>query len=171
MYILQNICIFKFTQSRFHVNCLIWVSKRKYSAKLCVSALVPDFYRSLVATSIHHWVPSMLTVCSSHVTYPFQSESTLYSCLNVKELLARSRREIWRLSDCNCFNFSMRCRPYLPVSLFMRCRERYNLCMNCACIVGSWIVNPTSCWNTTVVKYGGLLYTDLILLWHVTANF
>ena len=33
-------------------------------------------------------------VCSCHVTYAFQSESTLYSCLNVKELLARSRREI-----------------------------------------------------------------------------
>ena len=30
-----------------------------------------------------------------------QSESTLYSCLNVKELLARSRREIWSWSDCN----------------------------------------------------------------------
>ena len=40
--------------------------------------------------------------CSScHVTYAFQSESTLYSCLNVKELFARSRRKIWRLSDCN----------------------------------------------------------------------
>ena len=35
-----------------------------------------------------------LTVCYYHVTYAFQSESTLYSCLNVKELLARSRREI-----------------------------------------------------------------------------
>ena len=34
------------------------------------------------------------SVCSCHVTYAFQSESTLYSCLNVKELLARSRREI-----------------------------------------------------------------------------
>ena len=34
-----------------------------------------------------------LTVCSYHVTYAFQSESTLYSCLNVQELLARSRRE------------------------------------------------------------------------------
>ena len=31
---------------------------------------------------------------SYHVTYAFQSESTLYSCLNVKELLARSRRVI-----------------------------------------------------------------------------
>ena len=42
-----------------------------------------------------------LTVCVYHVTYEFESESTLYSCLNVKELLARSRRHIWRLSDCN----------------------------------------------------------------------
>ena len=37
---------------------------------------------------------SDLTVCSYHVTYAFQSESTLYSCLNFKELLARNRREI-----------------------------------------------------------------------------
>ena len=32
-----------------------------------------------------------LTVCSCHDTYTFQSESTLYGYLNVKELLARSR--------------------------------------------------------------------------------
>ena len=42
-----------------------------------------------------------LIVCFYHVTYEFESESTLYSCLNVKELLARSRRHIWTLSDCN----------------------------------------------------------------------
>ena len=40
-----------------------------------------------------------LTVCSSHVTYPFGSECTLYSCLNLKELLAQSGRKIWSLSD------------------------------------------------------------------------
>ena len=28
-----------------------------------------------------------------HVPYAFQSESTLYSCLNIKELLARNRRD------------------------------------------------------------------------------
>ena len=33
--------------------------------------------------------------------YAFQSESTLYICLNVKELLARSRRDIWNLIDRN----------------------------------------------------------------------
>ena len=35
-----------------------------------------------------------LTVCYRHVTYVFQSESTLYSCLIVKELLARSRSSL-----------------------------------------------------------------------------
>ena len=34
-----------------------------------------------------------LIVCYYHLTYAFQSESTLYSCLNVKEPFARSRRE------------------------------------------------------------------------------
>ena len=42
-----------------------------------------------------------LTVCSYHVTYVFQSESIRYSCLNVKELPAWNRHEIWSLSDCN----------------------------------------------------------------------
>ena len=32
--------------------------------------------------------PYYSTVCSCHVTYAFESESTLYSCLYVKELLA-----------------------------------------------------------------------------------
>ena len=42
-----------------------------------------------------------LTICSCHVTYAFQIESTLHSCLNVKELLPRRRREIWSLGDSN----------------------------------------------------------------------
>ena len=42
-----------------------------------------------------------MTVCTYHVTYAYQSESTLYNCLNVKELLARNRRHIWNLSGCN----------------------------------------------------------------------
>ena len=36
-----------------------------------------------------------------HVTYMFQSGPTLFSCLNVKELLAQSRCRIWSLGDCN----------------------------------------------------------------------
>ena len=36
-----------------------------------------------------------LTVCSYHVTCTFQSESTLYSCLNFKELFAQKRCSIY----------------------------------------------------------------------------
>ena len=38
---------------------------------------------------------------SCHVTYAFQSISTLHSYLNVEELIAQSRLEIESLSDCN----------------------------------------------------------------------
>ena len=34
------------------------------------------------------------TVCSYHVTYAFQSESTLYISLNFKELLPQNRHDI-----------------------------------------------------------------------------
>ena len=40
------------------------------------------------------------TLCSCHVTYAFHSESTLYSCLNFKELFAQNRHKISSLSDC-----------------------------------------------------------------------
>ena len=46
-------------------------------------------------------IKTIKTVCSCHFKYVFQNEITLYSCLNVKELLARSRHKIWSLSDCN----------------------------------------------------------------------
>ena len=36
-----------------------------------------------------------------YVTYVFQSESTLYSCLNVEELFAQNRPGIWSLSEWN----------------------------------------------------------------------
>ena len=49
---------------------------------------------SFVADEICRFREELLTVCSCHATYAFQSESTLYICLNIKELLARSRREI-----------------------------------------------------------------------------
>ena len=42
-----------------------------------------------------------LTVCSYNVGLMFQSEFILYSCMNVKELLAWNRHYIWRFSDCN----------------------------------------------------------------------
>ena len=43
------------------------------------------------------WNGRMFLLCHEGVS----SESTLYSYLNVKELLVRSRRHIWKLTDCN----------------------------------------------------------------------
>ena len=43
----------------------------------------------------------MKTLCFFHVTYAFQSEYTLYSCHNVEELLARNKRDIWNINNCN----------------------------------------------------------------------
>ena len=43
----------------------------------------------------------LVTVYSCHVTYAFQSESTIYSCLNVKNFLSPRRCQISRLSNCN----------------------------------------------------------------------
>ena len=42
-----------------------------------------------------------LTVCYYHVTYAFYSESRLCSCLNVNEILARNRCNIWSFSGSN----------------------------------------------------------------------
>ena len=44
--------------------------------------------------NIVEFLSTLIDLCSYHVAYAFQSESTLYSCRNVKELLARNRREI-----------------------------------------------------------------------------
>ena len=42
-----------------------------------------------------------LDVCYYHVTYQFQSQSTLYISLNVKKLLGQNRHDIWIVSDSN----------------------------------------------------------------------
>ena len=49
-----------------------------------------------------NWYSNWIDGLNPHyVTYVFQSESTLYSCQNAKELLARIRSDIWSLSDYN----------------------------------------------------------------------
>ena len=52
--------------------------------------------RKILSTKIY----VLLTVSFYHVIYALQSESTHYSCLNVKELLPQKRRHIWGLNDC-----------------------------------------------------------------------
>ena len=81
-------------------------------ASVCNSVLQCEFYVNIQGMSMLGKVEVLwdcirirsiwsMIVCSFHITYAFHSESTLYSCLNVKELLAWNRRKIWSLSDCN----------------------------------------------------------------------
>ena len=56
--------------------------------KILITYITHIIYITLITYITH------ITLCSCHVTYAFQSELTLYSCVNVKELLARSRQHI-----------------------------------------------------------------------------
>ena len=54
------------------------------------------------------WIKKIFLLCKkTFLLYVLTMSPTcfrvnpLYSCLNIKELLVRSRREIWSLSDCN----------------------------------------------------------------------
>ena len=91
------------------------------SIRFCVKVYnTPDFCRYWLSTKLH-WTKTssttsrigisstflfclstfFLTVCYCHVTYGFQSEFILYSWLDFKKLLVRSKRKIWSLSDSN----------------------------------------------------------------------
>ena len=81
----------------FSINGNLWVFLNCLVTTVSWACFVPDN----ILLSVLSKSSNALTVCSCHVTYAFQSEYTLYSCLNVKGLLARSRRKIWSLSDWN----------------------------------------------------------------------
>ena len=68
------------------------------------------------------------TVCSYHVTYTFQSESAIYSCLNVNKLLAWNGRDIWSISDFNrirIHNHLVRKQTFNLKSVSVRLRTKW----------------------------------------------
>ena len=94
-----------------------------------------------------------LTVCSYHVTYAFQSESTFYSCLNVKKLLARNRREIWSLSDCNwtrSHNHLVRKWTLNHLAKLARFSQTVSLQSFNFNSLSFWILREKSLWRTAV---------------------
>ena len=103
----------------FKVNCMISISQKRQKLK--------------------RWKWLFFIVCFYHVTYAFQSESTLYSCLNVKELLTLSRCEIWSLSDCN----GTRTHNHLV------CKRTFNhlakLAKWLSCVVGTYLYSAFDC--------------------------
>ena len=75
-------------------------------------AMTPNMWTLPVMTSNMRTSPDIspnvelmpvMTVCSYsyHFTYAFQSESSLYICINFQEILAWNRHDLWILSHCN----------------------------------------------------------------------
>ena len=89
-----------------HCNTVIFFDKKMMSDLIMSCQTVSDLVDKLHCLSrilaiswelqilIFFWNSLFLTVCCYHVTYVFHSESTLYSCLNVKELKTGTISEV-----------------------------------------------------------------------------
>ena len=74
----------------YYHNCII----------TAISLFTSDFIENTLKLQ-HLKIQIYLTVSNYHVTYGFKSETALYSCLNVKQLLSRNRCNIGSLSKSN----------------------------------------------------------------------
>ena len=110
---------------------------------------------------------SLSIVCSYHVTYAFQSESTLYSCLSVKERLAQNRRDIWSWNDCN--------GPRTHNHLVRKQNFRYRACLKQGVPwhLGNyrvWIHSEMRTWHGKNIQYLSCFYRVWIhsktRMWH-----
>ena len=125
------------TLRKTEVPFQIHKSVEKYQIKM--KKVVPPWY-------------GPLTVCSCHAMYMFPSESALYSCLNVKKLLAWSRHKIWSLSDCN----------WSQTHNHLVCKRTLNHLANLA----KWLSVPLqSNWLWVRVQLQSLKYGSLFEIW------
>ena len=84
-------CLSDWNWTRIH-NHLVYKRTFNHLAKLA------KWLSCFVSTYLYVAFDCMFLWCHVRVS---EWIHTLYSCLNVKELLAQSRREIWSLTDCN----------------------------------------------------------------------
>ena len=96
-------CNLQISQSKLSI-CSLANNQKLAISTFCQNSITSDSkeirYLTVQISGNGRW-QKMSSVCSCRVTYAFQSESTLYSSLNVTELLVWSRHKIWSLSDCN----------------------------------------------------------------------
>ena len=99
----------------------------------------------------------------SCLTYAFQSESTVYSCLNVKELLGWKRCDVWSFSDCNgsrtqnhhlfpkrTLNHLAKLAKWLSCTVYLRQLYIGCECLSVRCISGNsrvWIHSEMRTWH------------------------
>ena len=63
-------------------------SKSNCSNKTEFNIVKNTYFCKNIQYAAFYKIENVMAVCSYYVTYAFQSKSTVYSCLNVKELLA-----------------------------------------------------------------------------------
>ena len=100
----KEACFLKFLQIHVHTH-IGHTEQASYSQQLLLEMHIKTFslpcYHNLSFLSVHKnlfsacehnitYLSKSMTECFYHITYTFQSESTHYSFLNVKELLARN---------------------------------------------------------------------------------
>ena len=91
----------------------------------------PYQYSKFLFSSQHRFQFSVFfyAICFNCMHLSFQHESALYSCLNVKELLAWNRRKIWSWNDCN----------YTRTYNHLACKQTLNHLAKLACNVRDMI--------------------------------
>ena len=105
------------------------------------------------------------SVCYYHVTYAFQSESTFYSCLNVEELLAQNRRNMWILSVSN----GIRTHNHLVIKRTLNHVAKPAKLLSC--VVSIYLYGAFDCMLLSChVRYGTVwlsvrLWTKLLWVW------
>ena len=109
-------------------------------------------------------------VCYYHVMYVFQSESTFYSCLNVKELLAQNKLNICLSDSKGIRNRNhLLCKHTQP---FSQTGQMTELCCECLSVPSIWlyvIIMLHTCFGVNLhsivawVSRNCLLETDTII--------
>ena len=86
----------------------------------------------------------------------------LYSCLNVKELLARGRCEIWSLSDCNwtrshnhlVYKRTLNHLAKLPIMIIFHCAT------SCCCC--QYLYNKPGSFSCFIRSWKGKMYCNIL---------
>ena len=108
-----------------------WFCTRIQSIYLTLSVALQNHHKYQRWTVLQQ---QLTAVCCYHVMYPFYSESTLYSFLNVMELLAQKRRDVWSLSDNNRIRTNnhlvckQRLNHFTKLAKWLSCVLSNNLC-------------------------------------------
>ena len=116
------------------------------------------FWLSNVFKTIKHLTMALKNyihgLCYYHITHMFQSESTLYSCLNVKEVHAWNRRNVWSLSNSN----KIQTQNQLVHKQTLNHLAKLTWFESCCCCVYSWL------------KKLYLLISNLFMLAHILTS-